>query len=415
LPETTPFAVEDIEFEDPKTGQPKRVRLKWKDTVADSDRLQIEAKALPFTDFKSNISSKLSKAKRCEELGDAPHAHIWEEVNEHLGTNAKSFPELLEQMGIARFGHSPSVGDVFCGSGQIPYEAARLGCNVLASDLNPIACLLTWGAFNVVGASSEIRTALEKELDALDKKISAIIAGLGTDSDNEGWRAKAYLYCLETICPETGWKVPLLPTCVISMDYLKIVRLVPNHATKTYELIVDDANPDELAEAKIGTVRKGYCEHSPNGTNTYRFKLGSVRGDFSSDKGRGNRLRLWEKSDFAPRPEDIFQERLYCVQWMKEKNSGKGFDLDIRSVTEADIIREKVVMDYVRSNLSEWQEKGFVPDMMIEKGDETERLYRERGWTHWHHLFNPRQLLVAGLLIRNATPRIEYSVCLRKC
>jgi putative DNA methylase len=31
--------------------------------------------------------------------------------------------------------------------------------------------------------------------------------------------------------------------------------------------------------------------------------------------------------------------------------------------------------------------------MVVEKGDETERLYRERGWTHWHHLFNPRQLL----------------------
>jgi hypothetical protein len=31
--------------------------------------------------------------------------------------------------------------------------------------------------------------------------------------------------------------------------------------------------------------------------------------------------------------------------------------------------------------------------MAIEVGYETERLQRERGWTHWHHLFNPRQLL----------------------
>lgn len=109
LPEITPFEVEDIAFKDPKTGEPKRVRLKWKDSVADTDRLSIEAQALPFPDFKSNIS----KAKRCEELGEAPHAHIWEEVNEHLGTNAHSFPELVEQMGIARFGHRPKVADVF--------------------------------------------------------------------------------------------------------------------------------------------------------------------------------------------------------------------------------------------------------------------------------------------------------------
>lgn len=38
-----------------------------------------------------------------------------------------------------------------------------------------------------------------------------------------------------------------------------------------------------------------------------------------------------------------------------------------------------------------------MPDTRIEPGDETERLYRERGWTHWHHLFNPRQLLLAAL------------------
>src|SRR5690606_26828698 len=87
LPERTPFSVEDIAFTDP-TGKPKRVRLKWKDSVADADRLALEAQALPFADFKSNIS----KAKRCEELGDAPHAHIWQEVNAHLGTSAQSFP-----------------------------------------------------------------------------------------------------------------------------------------------------------------------------------------------------------------------------------------------------------------------------------------------------------------------------------
>ena len=50
-----------------------------------------------------------------------------------------------------------AVADTFCGSGQIPFEAARLGCDVYASDLNPIACMLTWGAFNIVGGSIESR------------------------------------------------------------------------------------------------------------------------------------------------------------------------------------------------------------------------------------------------------------------
>ena len=49
----------------------------------------------------------------------------------------------------------PSRGRHICGSGQIPFEAARLGCDVYASDLNPVACMLTWGAFHIVGGSAE--------------------------------------------------------------------------------------------------------------------------------------------------------------------------------------------------------------------------------------------------------------------
>ncbi|HNC86792.1 MAG TPA: DUF1156 domain-containing protein, partial [Agitococcus sp.] len=53
---------------------------------------------------------KIEIAKRPEELSsDALFLHIWDDVNAHLGTSATSFPELVEQMGIARFGHRPRV------------------------------------------------------------------------------------------------------------------------------------------------------------------------------------------------------------------------------------------------------------------------------------------------------------------
>ncbi len=80
-------------------------------------------------------------------------AGIWPEVNRHLGTNAFSIPELIEQLGIARFGRRTKLADTFCGGGSIPFEAARMGCDVYASDLNPVACMLTWGAFNIIGAT----------------------------------------------------------------------------------------------------------------------------------------------------------------------------------------------------------------------------------------------------------------------
>jgi putative DNA methylase len=107
------------------------------------------------------FNEQVKEAKRFEEMEESLFIHIWDKVNNHLGTEASSFHELVEQMGIARFGHRPKVADVFCGSGQIPFEAARLGCTVFASDINPIACLLTWGAFNVVGADENKRKQIE--------------------------------------------------------------------------------------------------------------------------------------------------------------------------------------------------------------------------------------------------------------
>jgi putative DNA methylase len=338
-------------------------------------------------------------ASRPEECGDALFTHVWDSVNAHLGTSAFSFPELVEQIGIARFGHRPRVADVFSGSGQIPFEAARLGCDVYASDLNPIACMLTWGNFNIVGASPEKRIEIDNAQKELAQKVQAEIDELEVETDGNGWRAKVFLYCAEVVCPESGWKVPLLPTLIISKGYQIVACLIPVPSEKRYDIeIVHVATDVELEKAKNGTLQDKDIVHSPDGNTVYRVSINAIRGDYKDGKDNKNGLRLWEKSDFIPRTDDIFQERLYCVQWMKKKSKvSKKFDYQFRSVTVDDLKREQKVIDFVGSHLVEWQEKGFIPDMVIEKGAETERLYRERGWTHWHHLFNARQLLFVGL------------------
>ena len=408
LPAQTPFDIHDFTAEVEKKGQIKQVvpKLKWKESVHPDDRLKLEAQALPFDTYFSNVN----KAKRCEELGEDAHAHIWNEVNEHLGTNAQSFPELVEQMGIARFGRRPRVADVFSGSGQIPFEAARLGCDVYASDLNPIACMLTWGAFNIVGASPRKRAGLEAEQQMLAAKVQKEVDALGVEDDGMGWRGKAYLYCLEVKCPESGWMVPLIPSLYISKHYRTIAKLIPIAAQKRYAIDIS-LNPtdEEFASAAIGTVQKGEMVHSPDGITTYRTKIGTLRGDYKKGKENKNRLRHWEKNDFTPRPDDLFQERLYCVQWMRPKANGNSIETQFRAVTDDDLAREAKVNDYVASHLAEWQEKGNVPDMVIERGYNTDQPIRERGWTHWHHLFNPRQLLTLGLINREACRIPEFS------
>ncbi|MDR3584516.1 MAG: DUF1156 domain-containing protein [Desulfosporosinus sp.] len=342
---------------------------------------------------------QVSKAKRPDELDDYLYAHIWNRVNQYLGTSANSFPELVEQMGIARFGRRPKVADVFSGSGQIPFEAARLGCDVYASDLNPIACILTWGGFNIVGASKEERAEIDEAQKKLAEQVQKEIDELGVETDGKGWRAKVYLYCVEVVCPQSGWKVPLIPSLVISKGYQVIADLIPIPIEKRYDIKIRYVDSYEKVEAaQKGTVQDGDLVHSPDGIVQYRVSIKTIRGDYKEGKENKNRLRLWEKTDFVPRSDDIFQERLYCIQWIKKKPNGSQYDYEFRSVTDDDLEREQKVINYVREHLEEWQEKGYIPDMVIESGDKTDEPIRTRGWTHWHHLFNPRHILYLGAI-----------------
>jgi hypothetical protein len=114
----------------------------WRDDLTATERQARVAEAFASLPH----AERLKHVRRPEECNEAELlAPIWPEVNMHLGTNARSLPELVEQLGVARFGHRPKIADTFCGGGSIPFEAARIGCDVYASDLNPVACTLTRG------------------------------------------------------------------------------------------------------------------------------------------------------------------------------------------------------------------------------------------------------------------------------
>jgi putative DNA methylase len=380
-------------------------KVTWKAGTSEDQKHTLESKVLAQRSFQDLVDEGF----RTEEVGDTLYVHVWDIVNAHLGTQADSMPELIEQLGTMRFGHRPKVADTFAGSGQIPFEASRLGCDAYASDLNPIACMLSWGAFNIVGASPENRKLIEAERTVLVSKVQFAIDALGIEQDDKGWRTKVHLYCVEVRCPKTDWIVPLLPTFVVSKGYKVIARLMPDVVNRRYDIkIISGVSESELNAAEKGTVRSDgpgsdpYMIHFVDGF-PHKTTISTLRGDYSKDDGTdGNRLRQWGVSDFKPRPDDIFQERLYAVQWMRPKAAGKSFDYEFRSVTEDDLKREKIVEDYVEKHLADWQKNGWVPDMRIEPGDKTDEPIRTRGWTHWHHFFNPRQLLLSAHLNQNS-------------
>lgn len=409
-----PEDIEALQFPLDPDQYPK-LKVRWQRGLADEQKYPLLAQALAGLSYEE----KVGLCRRPEEIDPAVlYGPIWDDVNAHLGSfgiEAYSHEELVEQLGILRYEHRPRVGDTFCGGGSIPFEAARLGCDVYASDLNPVACMLTWGGFNVIGADQERREEIEKAQQEVAEAVDQEITELGIEHNKRRDRVKAFLYCLETHCPETGWLVPIAPTWVISKNKKTYAKLIPNGEQKRFDIeIISGATAEEMKLATAGTLQGGNLVYDLNG-KTYRIPIKTIRGDYRTEDGANkNRLRLWEKQDFKPHTNDIFQERLYCIQWItKETLEEFRQETYFASVTEEDLERDRKVEFIVESNLANWQEEGLVPDMAIEPGAETTRLYRERGWQYWHQLFSPRQLLLLSILARHSKkfPELLIDFC----
>ena len=301
------------------------ISIRWRRDVDEADKIALYRKALnTFPGYEA----RAALCKRPEELDQAwLYEPVWKSVNQHyahLGIAANTHQELVEQLGKLRYGHRPKVGDTFSGGGSIPFEAARLGCDVYASDLNPIACMLTWGALNIIGASPERRAEIEQAQREVAEAVDREITELGIEHDKHGNRAKAYLYCLETRCPETGWMVPMSPSWVISKTRNVVANLIPDYENKRFDIeVITGVSTNEIRAAAKGTVQGGKLVYELDG-KIYQTTITTLRGDYRDTEGKNkNLLRRWEKTDFNPAHDDIFQERLYCVYWMTTETLNK--------------------------------------------------------------------------------------------
>jgi len=361
-------------------------KIKWARGADKAAKEALESRA--FT--RLSYQDKLEYCCRPEEM-DGPGPEAWADINRRLGTQAATLPELFKQLSEKALGHAARVGDVFCGGGSIPFEAARLGLEAWGSDLNPVATLLTWAAVHLIGGGPgvqhQVKAAQEAAWQAADEQITA----WGIEHDGVGNRADAYLYCVEAKSPATGLLVPLAPAWVISEKYNVVAVLKKNEARGNYDIdIVTGASDTQMKAAKSGTVQNGELVCPETGK---RYGIAGLRGDSRKDGESVYGLRLWDKTDLVPRPGDTFQERLYCVRWVTPAG-----DRLYQSVTAADLEREAKVLALLRERFADWQERGFIPSKAMPRdGVKTEEPIRTRGWTYWHHLFHPRQLISIGL------------------
>lgn len=334
---------------------------------------------------------KLNYCVRPEQLENIS-SDAWNDINQYLGTSAHSLTELVNQLSMKRYGHNTVVGDCFCGGGSIPFEAARMGFDVCASDLNPIAGLLTWADINILGANDkeleEILTFQKQIVDEVDKEI----LDLGIESNENGDRAVTYLYCIETKCPECGTLVPLIPTFVIGKGTKTTLSLIKKQNGYDFDVRMG-VSDEEISRCENGTVGDDGLICPCCGLST---PISSIRHDTVSNNGKTIfGLREWEKNEFESRNDDVFHERLYAIKY--EKPDGSRY---YRAPNNYDIKNEEKVRSIVSKNLNSWQSNGYIPDSEITPGVKTSELIRSRGWKYWHQVFNARQLLSMSLFMK---------------
>lgn len=382
-------------------------RLNWKQSISKAGKERVTK----LTFDRLSYDDRLEYCLRPEETSLADKK-IWDEINLHLNTNSNSLSELMKELGIKKFGYIPTVGDCFAGGGSIPFEAARIGLKAYASDLNPLAGLLTWAGLNILSLPEDevkkLKDFQEKVFDAVAKQVEE----WGIEKNEKGWMAKYYLYCNETVCPHCKTKVPMAPSWWVSKKTKTVAIPKYNLGNNNFDIdIVQNATQSQIQESeRLATVKDGslWCPKCTNNTPIAVLRRDDVDANGNSVLG----LRCWEADEFLPRPNDVFQERLYAIKYL-EKNNKKTWAQFLKkpapatdstygttyyiAPTSQDLEREKKVTNLLKERFIEWQTKGFIPSMYIEAGDETTRLQRERGWQYWHQLYNIRQLLINGL------------------
>ena len=331
-----------------------------------------------------------------------------------------------------------TVLDPTSGGGSIPFEALRLGHNVIANELNPVAAVILHATLDYPARfgpelASDISTWGNRMRDAMVKQIGDLFPASplsGTELQRLNDHLKNYpklgdefsqetldgfLYCRQVTCPHCEGEAPLLNSCWLSKEGQKWgVAVVPDEQTKTvrfetYRIVKGGKGPNG-EDPEFATVYRGdgTCIHCRQ----------AIPGDEIKRQARG-------ESEHG-----TWSDRLFCVvavrhqpklnkqgQIQRYKGGEKADQIKTEKITffrppnETDLAALKKAEQRLQENWSNWEAEGLIPTEEIPPGhrrDERDIIVKY-GITKWIDMFTPRQLLGHVTLIkelRNLTPQI---------
>lgn len=288
---------------------------------------------------------------------------------------------LIKRLNALRSGGDETVGpvtlDLFAGGGSIPFEAMRLGCDVIANELNPVASAILQGTVGIVHdfgpeLSEDIREWGRRWADAVQKRLEVFFPCAPNQS------IAGYIWAFAVPCPTTGRPTPLAPNLWLART---------DDSSKQVAVRLD---VDHVAGKIVPTVVEGNMATHYGDRATYKGGVGesvwardtTFSGAYIQQQARaGNGTYI-----------------LLAVCYQDAAVKGRRFRGPNDADTSAIAAAEKELA-FLRPH---WEIDGLMPDELIDGGQETERM-PSMGIRRWSDAFMPRQLLANMVLLEELT------------
>ncbi len=309
--------------------------------------------------------------------------------------------ELCEQMWGTK---TPTVLDAFAGGGSIPFEAARYGLNVLASDLNPVAVVTMKAAIEYpLKFGADLQVEIDKWVkwvgDEAEKRLAPFFPSLPRE------KVQNYLWAHTVKCPNCESIVPLSPNWWLykrpekqNLNKWCAVRPIPNPSDKRVDF--------ELVKGKKGkgtTIETQDGEYDPDTVTTISRGVGRcpncenvIEDEYIKQYSQTNKLG----------------HQVYAIAYRKGNSS-----LEFRTPQLLDIEGFETSTSYLEAKLSELEGELLLPIQEIPSNTHRGPDLYLYGIFYWKDLFNPRQVLTLATyaaILRDVREKLNLDNSLEK-
>lgn len=271
--------------------------------------------------------------------------------------------EQLKKEYMKVWGKNPTILDPFAGGGSIPFEAMRVGINVIANDYNIVAFLIEKATLEYprkygFKLRKDVKEGLEWVYNETKKEMEQYYP------KHNGKDVSAYIWAWSVKCPKCGFKTPLVGQWDLVQNKKKKVFLKPHIENNSLWFSIEkgDKTPENTCSQGIGQC----------------LKCGSTI------------LNEHIKEDILKNESEI------PLSVVISEKKGKDYDTfsreDFEAFNQSKIKLNSNFETYIKDNLIPLED---MPD--DSRGAIWAKLYLKK----WHRNLNPRQKLLFIILSKN--------------